>query len=379
MTKLNSLSVFLKKNYSNFVAIISLLITAIYFLIGGYWGATGSDAIEYIKMYNGIATDSPYGYRIVTPYLASKLPFEIISSFALITFLSLNVATLFIANVTKKISIRYSIIGTTFWITSYAFIYNINNFVKVDPIVYLIFSYLIYLNDKKKGQILQVILLIGIGIGSHEIMMIFLLKILLDKIFNTSITGGNAYSYKEIACVYVVSFVVFVTIRKLISLEGEGWRHYINFFDRVNGTLIYTKGYINHIMRIYATYGPIIIYSAYYLFFNKAKNYYKNILSYGILFVAVAILSLTVADTLRIMSIIIIPVIFLAAKYIDLLYEKGLIVKASFLIALQILHSVLIYSNASYFKNFSSINTVAILISSSALILCLFNYTKVKK
>lgn len=378
MIKINSLSKFLNKNYNILIAIISFFITALYFQIGGHWGATGSDANEYIKMYNGIVTESPYGYRIFIPYLASKLPLEIISSFALITFLSLNITTLVIANACKKISIRYSIITTTFWITSYTFIYNINNFVKVDPIVYLIFSYLIYLSDKK-GQILQVILLIAIGIGSHEIMMVYLLKLLLDKIFNTNIAGGNNYSYKEIICIYIISFVVFIVIRKLILVEGEGWRHYINFFDRVNATLVYTKGYITHIIRIYATYGPILIYAACYLLFNSAKNNYKNILSYGILLSAVAMLSFTVADTLRIMSIIIIPVIFLASKYIDLLYEKEGVIKASSLIILQILHSILIFSSASYFKNLSSINMVTILISSAALILCLVGNMKARK
>jgi hypothetical protein len=237
MTNLNSLYIFIKKNYNNTLAITSLFSTTLYFLLGGYWGATGSDANEYIKIYNGFVTESPFGYRIIVPYLASKLPLDIISSFAFITILSLNITTLAIANTGKKISLRYSIIATTFWITSYVFIYNTNNFVKVDPIVYLIFGYLIYLSDKK-GQILQVILLIAIGIGSHEIMMIYLLKLVLDSIFNTAIVGGNNYNYKEITFILIVSFVVFIAIRKFTLVDGEGWRHYINFLDRVNNTII---------------------------------------------------------------------------------------------------------------------------------------------
>jgi hypothetical protein len=242
----------------------------------------------------------------------------------------------------------------------------------------LILGYLIYLNDKK-GQIPQVILLIAIGIGSHEIMMIYLLKLVLDSIFNTSIAGGNNYNYIEITFILIVSFVVFVAIRKLTLVDGEGWRHYINFLDRVNNTLIYTKGYINHIVRIYATYGPIFIYSVFHLFFNISRNNYKDILSYGILFGTVAALSLTVADTLRIMSIIIIPIIFLASKYIDSFYKRGMIVNASFLVGLQVLHSSLVFINPSYFKNASANILMVILISLIAFILCLIDYINFKR
>ena len=340
---------------------------------------TLGDGIYYMSMYNDEIVKSPWGYRIATPFLASLMPFEPIISFKIITFLSLCFTSIILGLYSDKMRLPFlfSVIFIVFWFFSFAFIYNSTSIVRVDPLMLLLISVIILLSKYRVSNMI-ILILLCFGIIVHEMVLITIPILWIDKIFGGNLTGGSMYKYKELVFITFLTLCFFLISRTQIEVLPEKVMSYIDTpFQMVNYVLSKSGGVFKHILRIYSSFGPILVFSVFCFLFRKKLN--TSIPYIFILLTAVAATFLAV-DTLRVMSIIYIPVLFYSVQYLYLIQKLGYEYLTIFCIFSQILFSLLVYMNFATFESSILLNLISASLSILSLLVCCyisyFNFNK---
>lgn len=162
------------------------------------------DHLRYIDMARGGNTEAPYAYRVLTPFLARLMPFDLTTNFSLITFLSLwgtGVAVYALAlafDFTPIIALLGCVLFySLYWATGFV----IWDFWLCDPLLFLLIALAIRAAKLKQARRFAVFL--AIGILDKEAMLCVMP---LWFTFNPSL-------WKHGLVLTAVAFLVFVGLR----------------------------------------------------------------------------------------------------------------------------------------------------------------------
>jgi len=359
--------------YSGFVLVtlIGVLFSTLWLYVGEPWGIRG-DAQHYIQLYEGEKARSPFGYRVLTPWLAQLLFSSMWSywmSFKIIAITCLSLCTGFIyLLMAKKSMVMFQTISIIiFWITSFAFVYYTTTIIRPDSLMFLLL-FILFLASNDGYPYWLLLLLLSVGVFAHETILVFIPAIWLDKIFNGTFTNGNVYKAWQLIIVTAGAIIVFIVGRKLIEVLPETGHNYLNSpIQMIRYSLTYGGGVLKYILRIYAAFGPVLTFSFFYGVFFLEK---RNAFSFFTLFFIVVAATFLATDTLRVMAIICMPVFFYATQYVFKLWNSGARVTAISLMALQVLYSSVVFGHLRTFEKSFTLNAIAASISVMAFLVC---------
>lgn len=372
VTHFNSVSLFILASF------ISLVFSFLWMFLGDSWEISG-DALHYMDLYNNQIAKSPFGYRILTPYLASLLPWDAITNFTIVTLTSLSFASGAILLYAKKLGTpKLNIIFIfVLWATSYPFIYYGTTFVRADSPIFFLIALTILLSKYHTSAIVLLVLL-AIGTLFHEMVMVVIPMLWLDRLFLGSLSGGKKYNYRQLLLITFGTLSFYMITKIIIPTNPNTSMSYLNspiaMFTHI---LDYTGGSIKHILRIYASFGPVMLFSIFYILFINKKV--SDILVYFGLFFIVAAATFLAADTLRVMAIFYFPIIIYGSYFLISIWVKGHYITTILLILLQVSYTFIVYLNLRTFESSILWNVIAGGISLITLLLCFFEIRKKSK
>jgi hypothetical protein len=346
---------------------VAFCVSLVWLILGEKWGLRG-DAPHYIELYNGNAADSPFGYRILTPWLASLFSGDYLLSFMVISMsclsLTSGVISLFVL---KKTSSLFQIISIVFfWITSFAFVYYTTTIIRPDSVMLLMLA-LLFLAANYRVHYFILVVILGFGLLAHETILIFIPIIWLDKFGGRGLSGSIFYSHKQLTVITVCTLAIFFISRQVITVlpatEANYWSSPI---DMLTKSLNYSGGTFKHLMRIYAAFGPALLYCFFFLLF-KPKS---ELISFVCMLAIASLATLMATDTLRIISIMYIPVIFYASGYLLEVWSSKKKFITFLLLGFQFLYSITVYGHLRTFEKSFFLNVVAAALSVLAFIVC---------
>jgi hypothetical protein len=339
----------------------------VWLIIGEKWGLKG-DAPHYIALYNGSITNSPFGYRTLTPWLARLFSSNYLLGFkiVLVSCLSLTSGVISLL-VLKKASSLFQVISIVFfWITSFAFVYYTTTIVRPDSVMLLMLASLFLAANYRVHPFILIIFL-GVGIFAHETILIFIPIIWLDKFGGSDLSGGLFYSIKQLVMITVCALIMFFISRQVVTvLPAAEANYWSNPIDMLAHSVNHNGGVLKQLMRIYAAFGPALLYCFFFIVF-KSKS---ELISFVGMFIIGSLATLMATDTLRIISIIYVPVIFYASEYVLEVWSSKKKFVAFILLGLQLLYSVTVYGHLRTFEKSAFLNTVAVSLSLLAFIGC---------
>jgi hypothetical protein len=340
----------------------------IWSLVGETWECL-CDGDHYMALYEGRLAASPFGYRVLTPYVARVLPWGPIVNFGVVTLSSLVVTTGVIAIYSSRLgeALAVTVMACTFWVTSFPFIYYGTTLVRADGPMLLLVA-VVFLLSHCRVSVFSLVLLIALGTLSHETILICVPALWIDKLLTGILTGGQKYKYSDLLMLSFGS-LAFVVVFRLLNQVLPGERNYLNEpIDMIVYSLEYSGGILKHILRIYASYGPVLLFAA---LFAAPWRSFKTFAGFIMLLILAVGASFLATDTLRVMAIVYFPVLFYAAKYVNELCKAGSRKVAAICLALQILYSFTVYGHLRSFESSLLLNTIAIILSFAALVVCL--------
>ena len=112
---------------------LSLCAALLWLNLAEPWQIFG-DAVHYVSLYKGDLAPAQWGYRILTPYLASFFPWDVETNFAIVSINSLALTSGVLALYAKKtgLTTQSVVLLISFWIISYPFSYYSSAIVRAE-------------------------------------------------------------------------------------------------------------------------------------------------------------------------------------------------------------------------------------------------------
>jgi hypothetical protein len=372
----NNLSFFshLKRHYIFVLYCIYGLVASLFWLYVGEPWENLADGSHYLLMYEGRIAQSPFGYRILTPTIASLLPYSPSVNFKIVTIGCLSLTSGVLASYSNKFKngTTFTILVSLFWLCSFPFIYYGTTLVRADAPMFLILALVLSIS-KMRINILLIFILIAVGSMAHETMLIIIPILWIDKIVSGDLSGGKLFSYQQLFFLSMISLLVVFIFRKLITVTPGGMSYMNGIFSMLEFVVEYSGGWIKHALRIYAAFGPILLFAFFYTAPWKSRNTTFEFLS---IFLIALLTTFLATDTLRVMAIIVFPVIIYATKYLKEMWTRGFRVKSFLLVFLQLSYSYVVYGHLRSFESSLQLNLIAALISFVALATCIYSEYK---
>ncbi len=361
-----------------FAILLSIIILFIWISIGEHWGGDLNDGWHYMALYEGRIAESPFAYRLLTPFLASLLPWTEKINFGVVTIGSLALTTGIIVLYMQRVHSALFLLVMTciFWVISYPFIYYGITLIRADaPMLFLLM--LVFFLSLKRVSIFTLFFLIILGALSHEMMLICIPALWLDKLFKGKLTGGQYYQYYQLFLLSFFVFIFIIIIRANLPAD-EGQICYINssIYSLILYTLKGTGGIIKHFLRIYAAYGPALLFAMFYVIFYQPVNGKTAFLC---LFACAVIGTFLANDTLRVMSIIYFPIFLYAAKYLNALWTSHRYKMVFSCIFLQLCYSFTVFLHLRTIESSLKLNCIAGVISIITFVVCFVNLLCLRK
>jgi hypothetical protein len=347
--------------------LFAFCVSFVWLILGEDWGLRG-DAPHYVELFKGNIASSPFGYRILTPWLARLFSGNYVLGFKIVSMSCLSLTSGVISLlVLKKASSSFQVIAIVcFWVTSFALVYYTTTIIRPDSVMLLLLA-LLFLAANYRVHSSILIILLGLGIIAHETILIFIPLIWLDKILGSGMSGGMLYSTKQLIVITICTLVIFFISRKVIPVlpatEANYWSSPV---DILVFSLQSSGGIFKHLMRIYAAFGPALLYCGFFLLF-KPKS---ELISFVCIFIMASLATLMATDTLRIISIMFLPVIFYASGYLLEVWSSKKKLIAFLLLGFQLLYSIIVFGHLKTFEKSSFLNIAAAALSLLAFIVC---------
>ena len=360
------MKIILEKSFILFIVtyVFGLIASIAWLNFAESWSIFG-DAIHYVSIYKGELAPAPWGYRVFTPYFASLLPWDMTTNFTVLSLNSIALTTGVLALYGKKND--FTLIGISllviFWMASYPFAYYSSAIVRADAPMLLMLA-VIFLLSKYKVSPFVLLMLSLLGTFFHEMILISIPALWLDKVFKGSLTGGAKYNYFSLVLISIFPLISLIIFRGFVIEVMP----VLNLNMPVISILDYTGGGIKHALRIYAAYGPVLLFCLFFILKKRLQS-----ISYpffGLMLVTV-LATFFAADTLRVMSILYIPVLFYGTKYLLIYLKNENFNIFLFLIIFQIVYSFIVFANLRSFESSMFLNLSAAFISLVTMIFCL--------
>lgn len=330
----------------------------------------GGDGNLYIDIFNGVDVGAPHGYRIFLPTLISYFTNDPIFGFNLVSVVSLFFVTLFLKKTFKYLFTTNSkiyYVALLFWLSSFPFIYYLVTQVRVDPAIFLAFSIVIYL-VQVRPSFLALLIVLPISILIHEMSIIFIFYLFAEYFFNPQSKTASHLTFLKLALVLFVTSFVFLLLRFFVNVPPDP-----NFpfyqdkpFELFMLTLESNGGFFIHGLKFYSAFGPLLIFSFLYFFLKPNKNFLVVFLT----LVFAYLLSFFAIDTIRVASLLIPLLLLYCCMFLEIVknYSQSLFYLLSII---QILYSVVIFSNLNGIETNIQALTIGAALSFIAFILCL--------
>lgn len=307
-----------------------------------------ADGEHYLAMYHGKPVNTPFAYRIFTPTVARLLPWSPPSNFAVVTGVSLALASGFLGLHTFKqsSSVWTSWLACLLWCTSFPLVYYGTTHIRADAPMLAMLA-LVYCLGCYRVPILVIAVIVMLGILSHETMLVCVATFLAAKVFNDDFTGTRPYSWRALTLLSVSALVFLVVLQRAITADPVASSYSGKGIGMASDVLHYSGGPIRHLLRIFSAYGPALLYACFHAAPWKSKARFFTLCG---LFILASCATLLATDTLRVMSILY-PLIFLhAASFMLEPMKRGDWGSFTLLLLLQLTYSGLVFGHLRTFE-----------------------------
>jgi len=344
---------------------MGLLAALVWLWLGERWEVP-ADGQRYMALYEGRLTEAPFAYRWLTPALARLLPWSATVNFSVVTIGSLSLATGFVALLGRSLQwpTRAVLLTCLLWISAFAFVYYGTTRVRADGPMLMLMPAL-FLAARARVSIIWLALIMLTGCMAHETMLVCLPLLWLDKRLALGQWGGQHYRQAQLLgvgalCLAAISLTHhFTPIAPAVETTYvDGPRAMLVF------TLKHTGGPVKHLLRLYAGYGPALLYA---IAGVAAWRQRREAIALGAMLLLVATASLMATDTLRIMAIVYVPVLLLAARWLEQVWQSQGAGMGASLVGLQLAYAGLVYGHLRSFKASHSMNLLAAGLSALAM------------
>ena len=353
--------------------LLGTMFAAAWLWVGEPWEVL-ADGRHYVAMYRGEPAAAPFAYRILVPAVARSLAWDMHTSFAIVTLgcLILTTGVLALYAIETRVSWFRGLTMCAFWGLSFPFAYYATTRIRADAPMLLLLVVTYWLSHRRVPAI-AIASLVALGGLSHELMLVCLPALWLDKVFleegGGGLTGGARYHWRELALISAIPLVVLLGARLVIpALSGQvsyATASPLNMFVRV---LEYSGGPVKLALRIYAALGPAALFAIFFALSRRASADAKSFAGLGLIAIGATLFA---NDTLRVLEIFCVPALLFAACYLESLWRAGMRTRALVLVAVQASYSYVVYGHLRTFESSRALNVTAALLSLVALGLCL--------
>lgn len=278
-------------------------------LVGDPWELTG-DATRYLGMVAGEAAPAPFGYRVLTPALVARLPLPPQAAFASVSWLALVATAGLLVDFVRRT--RPHATGWTLALLclSFPMAYYATSQVRVDPLMLAAIAGALAI-AARGGSAWLLALVVGLGSLSHELALVLIPVLWVDRVLDGGLLGQRRLTWTELALLTAVAGGLFVGVRAGVSLPTEGAEaSYLTTPGAIVAhALAKSGGVAAHGQRIYAAYGPALVFAlagGVLLGRGKARGVIPCVLALA------SVVSLLAVDTLRVLAVFF-PVLLPAA------------------------------------------------------------------
>jgi len=226
--------------------------------------------MSYDPIHNSYVHEAPYEFRLLTPTIVYGLPFDHQTSFLMITLVALILTSCIFYFYLKKLGFDFLLrfLGITLLMVSPVFIYQIKQFLLIDPISWLVWILALYLLLIKNYYGYFIVLIFGIF--SKETILLSL-PLFIFIVFKEN--GLKKGLLRTLPVVPVV--VLFLLFRYFIDPAGQNYIS-INYIIQI---MLYQSSQLFGIFRIFLmTFLPFgIIWFIFMYYFKSTDNsFIKN-------------------------------------------------------------------------------------------------------
>ncbi len=351
-----------------------------------------ADGAHYVEIYRGEPAAAPFGYRVLTPLLARVLPWGMDGSFFIVTIACLVLAGGVLGVHAARVSgLRATgLLACAFWGLSFPFVYYATTGIRADAPMLLLLV-VAYVVSVRCASVLLLLALVAVGMLAHELMLILLPALWLDKVFAgtpvmgqscrgaacrrprasqatplqhpretdalRTTTGGARYGWWSLVVLAVgaLGFLVFthwaIPVKPgALSYDSMTPKALLAF------VLQYSGGLPKHAMRIYAAWGPALVFAGAWLVRQGTRGELRAFV--GLFLVAVAATFLA-TDTLRVMEVLYVPVCIYAAAFVGGLWQAGRRWAAVIAVAVQAAYAFVVFGHLRTFETSPVMNGIA--------------------
>lgn len=346
--------------------LIAGVAAALWLRIGEPW-ETVADGAHYLLLFDGKPAPLPFGYRLLMPWLARQLPGSASLNFGILSLSFLIVAGGVVALYADTVgqSTFLALSAAFLWATSFAFAYYGTTWVRADPAMYCLL-FLGYLLSAWGAPVWSIFLVGLAGQLAHETMMILLAALWIDKLTGGGMTNPHRRSYRQLLLLSLWMLVAYLVVRAVVPVLPNPGLSYMSAspWEMAAFTIANSGGALRHLARIYSAFGPILLYALAFLCLSRNR---ADTWAFLGLFALTVLASLLATDTLRVMSLVILPVMLYASRLLLELYRSAKWRLVGALLASQVAYSFLVYGHLRSFKHSPELNQMAIAVSVVAL------------
>ena len=337
-------------------------------LVAEPWALTG-DALVYLQMAAGETVQAPFGFRVLAPWIAGILPMAPVLAFELLSWASLLVAAVALvafarASAEPAEADRRGWIVLAFFVTSYALVYYATASVRVDPLALALLAGCLALlaTGRSAGW---VALLMVPTVLAHETALVLVPILWLDRLCGAGLLGRRRLSWGALLGITTVGAAAYLASRALLPAAApEGQVSYLTTPSAILAHVIaHVGGVVKHGQRIYAAYGPALVYAALAgvaLMRGRARLFVPGVLALGVG------LTLLATDTLRVMAVLFPVVLLFAAQLVEVAWTRRGPALAVALVGAQCVYAGVVFGHLRTFEGSRALQLAAIGVSAVA-------------
>lgn len=329
-----------------------------------------ADGRHYVAMYRGEIAAAPYAYRVLEPAIARLLPWNPQAGFAVVTISCLILTSGILALYAARTPTRWfrAISISMLWGLSFPFAYLATTQVRAEAPALCLLAIAVLLS-RQRAHLLVLAALIALGSLSHEMMLIFIPALWLDRLVGGDLTGGARYRYRELLILTLIAIAFFIAIRRSVPiLSGQVSYATTSPLEMFRYVLAYSGGPIKHGLRIYAAFGPTLIFAVLFLAAERRSPNTKVFLGLALIAVAATFMA---TDTLRVLELIYLPITLYSAAYLTGFWQQGQRTRTVLLVATHTAFAAVVFGHLRTFESSQLLNRAAGFLSLAALVLCL--------
>ena len=334
-------------------------------LIGDAWATLG-DGRYYHAMAAGAVGEVPFAFRPLVPAVVRALPGPIPGGFAAVTFASLGAATAAVGGLARRrgAAALEARLALAFWLGSFVVALSATAPVRIDAALAFALAGLFALAAKPTRPVV-----LGAALGAsvlvHELALFALAALWIDRLTGSTWISPRPLTWRPLLGLTAFAGAVFAGVRAWV--EPAAATLPATYASASMATLVayvldYTGGPIKHGLRVFAAFGPVLLYAA----ASVTRRGRRDALGAVVLVGLAAGLTLLATDTLRVMAVLTVPVVLEGARFVSRLWSSRRLLALAAL-AVQLAYSVTVFGHLQTFEGSLALHGIAGTLSAAGL------------